>query len=90
MIRNWRSNSKIVCYVPFALIKIGLTTEWLNGRIFWPGYEIVKGFEDDSFFTRLNESDSEINLLMGSRNFLRRLGLQLSQRDYLYHHLHRQ
>jgi len=52
---------------PFALIKIGQTTEWLKD--FLAGYEIVKGFEDESFFARLNEEDSEINLLMGSRSF---------------------
>jgi hypothetical protein len=52
---------------PFALIKIGQTTEWLKD--FLAGYEIVKGFEDESFFSRLNEEDSEINLLMGSRSF---------------------
>jgi hypothetical protein len=52
---------------PFALIKIGQTAEWLKD--FLAGYEIVKGFEDESFFARLNEEDSEINLLMGSRSF---------------------
>jgi superfamily II DNA or RNA helicase len=52
---------------PFALIKIGQTTEWLKD--FLAGYEIVKGFEDESFFALLNEEDSEINLLMGSRSF---------------------
>ncbi len=52
---------------PFALIKIGQTTEWLKG--FLAGYEIIKGFEDESFFARLNEENSEINLLMGSRSF---------------------
>ena len=52
---------------PFALIKIGQTTEWLKD--FLAEYEVVKGFEDESFFARLNEEDSEINLLMGSRSF---------------------
>ena len=52
---------------PFALIKIGQTAEWLKD--FLAGYEIVKGFEDESFFAHLNEEDSEINLLMGSRSF---------------------
>lgn len=52
---------------PFALIKIGQTTEWLKD--FLAGYEVVKGFEDESFFAHLNEEDSEINLLMGSRSF---------------------
>src|SRR6266540_3138610 len=52
---------------PFALIKIGQTTEWLKD--FLAGYEVVRGFEDESFFAYLNEEDSEINLLMGSRSF---------------------
>lgn len=52
---------------PFALIKIGDSTPWRKGEL--AGYEIVKGFEDDSFFTRLNEADSTVNLLMGSRSF---------------------
>jgi hypothetical protein len=52
---------------PFALIKIGNIAEWLKGEL--AGYDIVKGFEDESFFARLNEEDSEINLLMGSRSF---------------------
>jgi len=52
---------------PFALIKIGETTEWLKN--FLVGYEIIQGFEDESFFTKINQDDSEINLLMGSRTF---------------------
>jgi type III restriction enzyme len=52
---------------PFALIKIGQTTEWLKD--FLAGYEIVRGFQDESFFAHLNEEGSEINLLMGSRSF---------------------
>ncbi len=53
--------------VPFALIKIGDVTGWLKDEL--SGYEIISGFEDESFFTRLNQADSEINLLMGSRSF---------------------
>jgi hypothetical protein len=52
---------------PFALIKIGDSTPWRKGEL--AGYELVKGFEDDSFFARLNEADSTVNLLMGSRSF---------------------
>jgi len=67
------SNDKEIAFklktaaAPFALIKIGQTTEWLKD--FLAGYEIIKGFEDESFFAHLNEEDSEINLLMGSRSF---------------------
>lgn len=52
---------------PFALIRIGNTAEWLKN--FLVGYEIVKGFGDESFFERLNADDSDITMLMGSRSF---------------------
>jgi len=52
---------------PFALIKIGDSTPWRKGEL--AGYEIVKGFEDESFFARLNDPDSTVNLLLGSRSF---------------------
>ena len=67
------SNDKEIAFklktsaAPFALIKIGQTAEWLKD--FLVGYVIVKGFEDESFFARLNDEDSDINLLMGSRSF---------------------
>ncbi|SHE96373.1 Type III restriction enzyme, res subunit [Desulfofundulus australicus DSM 11792] len=52
---------------PFALIKIGDIARWLKEEL--KGYEIVEGYEDEGFFHRLNEDDSEINILMGSRSF---------------------
>jgi hypothetical protein len=52
---------------PFALIKIGQTAEWLKN--FLVGYDVIQGFEDESFFTGINQGESEINLLMGSRSF---------------------
>lgn len=52
---------------PFALIKIGDSTPWRKGEL--AGYEVVKGFEDEGFFARLNDPDSTVNLLMGSRSF---------------------
>ncbi len=52
---------------PFALVRIGNTAEWL--KRFLDGYEIVQGFEDETFFERINRDDSTINLLMGSRSF---------------------
>lgn len=52
---------------PFALIRIGNTAEWLKDAL--AGYQFVQGFEDESFFQRINAEDSEINLLMGSRSF---------------------
>lgn len=52
---------------PFALIKIGDIGPWLREEL--EGYDVLEGFEDESFFERLNESDSDINILMGSRSF---------------------
>lgn len=52
---------------PFALIKIGDISKWLREKL--SGYEINERFEDESYFTCLNEDDSEITLLMGSRTF---------------------
>jgi len=52
---------------PFALIKIGDIGPWLKEEL--EGYDVLEGFEDEGFFQRLNESDSDINILMGSRSF---------------------
>jgi len=52
---------------PFALIKIGDITSWLKEEL--EGYEIMEGYEDEGFFQRLNEENSPINILMGSRTF---------------------
>jgi len=52
---------------PFALIKIGDISGWLKEEL--EGYEIMEGYEDEGFFRRLNEEDSPINILMGSRTF---------------------
>jgi superfamily II DNA or RNA helicase len=52
---------------PFALIKIGDISNWLKEEL--EGYEVIEGYEDEGFFRRLNEEDSAINILMGSRTF---------------------
>jgi len=52
---------------PFALIKIGDISGWLKGELV--GYEINETFEDESYFERLDEDESAINILMGSRTF---------------------
>ncbi|HEY90141.1 MAG TPA: DEAD/DEAH box helicase family protein [Thermoflexia bacterium] len=52
---------------PFALIKIGDISGWLKGELV--GYEANETFEDESYFERLDEDDSDINILMGSRTF---------------------
>jgi superfamily II DNA or RNA helicase len=52
---------------PFALIKIGEISEWLKNEL--TGYEVNESFDDESYFDRLNEDDSVINILMGSRSF---------------------
>lgn len=52
---------------PFALIKIGDISGWLQGEL--EGYEINESFQDESYFLELNEDDSPITILMGSRAF---------------------
>jgi len=52
---------------PFALIKIGDISNWLKDKL--EGYEINESFENESYFKKLNEDDSDINILMGSRSF---------------------
>jgi hypothetical protein len=52
---------------PFALIKIGDISGWLKEKL--TGYEIAERFGDESYFAQLNEDDSDITILMGSRTF---------------------
>ncbi|MDP2718582.1 MAG: hypothetical protein Q8P44_01930 [Dehalococcoidia bacterium] len=52
---------------PFALIKIGDISGWLKDKL--GGYEINESFENESYFRRINQDDSDINILMGSRSF---------------------
>lgn len=52
---------------PFALIKIGDISNWLKEKL--SGYEINESFDNESYFKNLNDDDSSINILMGSRTF---------------------
>ena len=52
---------------PFALIKIGDISDWLKNKL--KNYEINESFENESYFSRINQDDSDINILMGSRSF---------------------
>jgi len=52
---------------PFGLIKIGDISEWLKNKL--SNYEIVEKFENESVFANLNNDDSNITILMGSRSF---------------------
>jgi hypothetical protein len=52
---------------PFALVKIGDISHWLKETL--SGYEIIEKWENESFFERINNDDSDINILMGSRAF---------------------
>ena len=52
---------------PFALVKIGDISTWLKEKL--EGYEINERFEDESYFARLNQEDSDFTILMGSRTF---------------------
>lgn len=52
---------------PFALIKIGDVSGWLKEEL--TGYEIQERYEEESYFEALNQDDSDITILMGSRSF---------------------
>jgi len=52
---------------PFALIKIGDISDWLKGELI--GYEINETFDNEGYFESLNDADSDIKILMGSRAF---------------------
>ncbi|HAY35318.1 MAG TPA: DEAD/DEAH box helicase family protein [Ignavibacteria bacterium] len=52
---------------PFALAKFGDISNWLKEKL--SGYEINIQWDDESIFKKLNEEDSSINILMGSRSF---------------------
>ncbi len=51
----------------FASIKIGDITNWLKDTL--SDYEVSENPIEDSFFGNLNNNDSTINILMGSRTF---------------------
>src|SRR5690606_29976879 len=53
--------------VPFALIKIGDISNWLKEKL--NNYEINESYDNESFFKKINDDDSDIKLLMGSRTF---------------------
>jgi len=52
---------------PFALIKIGDIGKWVKEKL--KNYEINESYDNKSYFQRLNEDDSSINILLGSRAF---------------------
>jgi len=52
---------------PFALIKIGDISQWLKNKLLW--YTIIESFDNESYFEHINDDDSPINILMGSRSF---------------------
>lgn len=53
---------------PFALIRIGEIDRWRKD-ILLEGYEKTVHYDGQSFFESLNQPDSNINILMGSRTF---------------------
>lgn len=52
---------------PFALIKIGDKTNWIKNKL--RGYEYSEEYDYKSYFQNINNSDSPINILLGSRSF---------------------
>lgn len=51
----------------FALIKTGEMPQWLRDEM--SRFNINQRYEDEGFFETINEDESEINILMGSRSF---------------------
>jgi superfamily II DNA or RNA helicase len=52
---------------PFALIKIGDISDWLKEKL--DNYEISEKIENESIFRQINQDDSDVNILLGSRSF---------------------
>ena len=52
---------------PFALIKIGDISKWIKDNL--TEYKENQSFKDEGYFETLNNSDSSINILLGSRAF---------------------
>ncbi len=52
---------------PFALLKISDTKSWSNGLLH--NYDITEDVSQEGYFKRLNDKDSTINILLGSRVF---------------------
>jgi len=52
---------------PFALLKISDTKSWSNGLLY--NYDITEDMTQEGYFKRLNDVDSTINILLGSRVF---------------------
>jgi len=52
---------------PFALLKISDTKSWSNGLLY--NYDITEDMTQEGYFGRLNDKDSTINILLGSRVF---------------------
>ena len=51
----------------FALLKTGDMPRWLQDEI--SRFNVNTRYEEEGFFERLNDDDSDINILMGSRSF---------------------
>jgi len=54
-------------FKPFALLKISDTKSWSNGLLY--NYDITEDMTQEGYFRRLNDKDSSINILLGSRVF---------------------
>ena len=52
---------------PFALIRIGDIGKWIREKL--QDYEISESYENKSEFERINNDDSTLNILLGSRTF---------------------
>jgi len=55
------------CDKHFALMKVGDMPPWLKDEL--SRFNISHQFEEEGFFHKINQDDSPINILMGSRSF---------------------
>lgn len=55
------------CDKHFALMKVGDMPPWLKDEL--SRFNISHQFEEEGFFQKINQDDSPINILMGSRSF---------------------
>lgn len=55
--------------IPFALVRIGDTSKWIKDMLADSNYDLDPHYDDASVFDAINEDNSNIKILMGSRSF---------------------
>lgn len=52
---------------PFAMIRMGDIAEWIKNKL--KNYEINEAYDNKNYFQGINDENSALNILMGSRTF---------------------